>query len=566
MSRVRLQIFPDGGVARLRVHGEATPDPRIVDALGTVDLAAIELGGRVTGCSDGFFGSPNNLLLPGPARSMGEGWETARRRDDGHEHVEIALACEGTIAVAELDTSWYLHNAPGWAALLGPGRRRVARAAAAHPAGARRPQPVRARRRTPVHRRAPGRVPRRRHGPPAPARQAHRARPRRPLREGSVMTVRYSVNCSILFTELPLLERPAAAHAAGFEAVEFWWPFASAAPADAEVEAFARAIEDAGVDLTALNLAAGDMAGGDRGLISWPGRENEVRDSIDIAAALGKRLGTVAFNALYGNRLDGVDPRDQDDVAVQNLGRAAALLPGHGGARAALRDARLPAEDRGRGVRRGGPRAARGAAVRPLPPRRQRRRHRGRDRAPRRPDRARPDRRRTRRGTSPARARVPLRAHLAALDAAGYAGWVGTRVRPVHHQRRAFDWLAGEPHEHHRLHRARHHGRPHGRAPDRRRPRRDRPQPLPSRRRRARGARRPGRHRHRRRRPRGRRRDHDGAGQPGRRGARRAATTGSTPTPSPAPCTSTAPRSAPTSPAGWRRPAPSAASAWSTRR
>lgn len=140
--------------------------------------------------------------------------------------------------------------------------------------------------------------------------------------------IRYSVNCSILFTELPLLERPAAAAAAGFSAVEFWWPFASAAPADAEVEAFARAIEDAGVTLSALNLAAGDMAAGDRGLISWPGRESEVRDSIDIAAALGKRLGTIAFNALYGNRLPGVDSRDQDDLAVDNLGRAAALLPG----------------------------------------------------------------------------------------------------------------------------------------------------------------------------------------------------------------------------------------------
>ncbi|MGI5130079.1 hydroxypyruvate isomerase family protein [Pseudonocardia sp. CA-107938] len=138
----------------------------------------------------------------------------------------------------------------------------------------------------------------------------------------------WSVNCSILFTELPLLERPAAAAAAGFDAVEFWWPFDSAAPADADVEAFARAIEDAGVTLSALNLAAGDMAAGDRGLISWPGRENEVRDSIDVAAALGKRLGTIAFNALYGNRLDGVDPRDQDAVALQNLGRAAALLDG----------------------------------------------------------------------------------------------------------------------------------------------------------------------------------------------------------------------------------------------
>ncbi|WP_232663413.1 hydroxypyruvate isomerase family protein [Pseudonocardia sp. TRM90224] len=140
--------------------------------------------------------------------------------------------------------------------------------------------------------------------------------------------MRYAVNCSILFTELPLLERPAAAAAAGFDAVEFWWPFGEAVPADADVEAFAAAIEAAGVQLTGLNLAAGDMPGGDRGLLSWPGRENELRGSIDIAAALGKRLGTEVFNALYGNRIDGVDPRDQDELAVRNLGRAAALLPG----------------------------------------------------------------------------------------------------------------------------------------------------------------------------------------------------------------------------------------------
>ena len=118
-THVRLRIFPDGGVARLRVHGEALPDLALLDALGTVDLAAAEHGGRVTGCSNLFYSSPNNLLLPGPARTMGEGWETARRRDDGNDWVEIALAAEGVVAVAELDTSWFLHNAPGWATLRG---------------------------------------------------------------------------------------------------------------------------------------------------------------------------------------------------------------------------------------------------------------------------------------------------------------------------------------------------------------------------------------------------------------------------------------------------------------
>jgi allantoicase len=119
VTHVRLRIFPDGGVARLRVHGEVVPDPRLLAALGTVDLAAIENGGRVIGCSNMFYGAPNNLLMPGPVRSMGEGWETARRRDDGNDWVEIALGREGTIALAELDTSYFLHNAPGWATLRG---------------------------------------------------------------------------------------------------------------------------------------------------------------------------------------------------------------------------------------------------------------------------------------------------------------------------------------------------------------------------------------------------------------------------------------------------------------
>jgi allantoicase len=95
------------------------PDPRLLDALGTVDLAALENGGRVVDCSNAFYGSANNLLLPGPARTMGEGWENARRRDDGNDWVEVALVAEAELVVAELDTSWFLYNAPGWAQLTG---------------------------------------------------------------------------------------------------------------------------------------------------------------------------------------------------------------------------------------------------------------------------------------------------------------------------------------------------------------------------------------------------------------------------------------------------------------
>ena len=133
----------------------------------------------------------------------------------------------------------------------------------------------------------------------------------------------YLVNCSILFTELPLLERPEAAKAAGFDAVEFWWPFPAAAPGDAEVDEFVAAVKDAGVQLVGLNFAAGDMPGGDRGLLSWLGRDGEFRDSVAIAVGIADQLGTEAFNALYGNRLDDVSADEQDDLAAANLAFAA---------------------------------------------------------------------------------------------------------------------------------------------------------------------------------------------------------------------------------------------------
>jgi hydroxypyruvate isomerase len=135
------------------------------------------------------------------------------------------------------------------------------------------------------------------------------------------MSFRHAVNCSILFTELPLLKRPAAAAAAGFDAVEFWWPFATAAPAGPEVDRFVAAVADAGLRLAGLNFAAGDLAAGDRGLVSWPGREAEFRDSVATAVGIGERLGTGIFNALYGNRIEGAD--GQDDLATANLALAA---------------------------------------------------------------------------------------------------------------------------------------------------------------------------------------------------------------------------------------------------
>lgn len=141
----------------------------------------------------------------------------------------------------------------------------------------------------------------------------------------------YTVNCSILLTHLPLLERPAAARAAGFDAVEFWWPFASATPEATEVDQFETAIRDAGVQLSGLNFAAGDMQGGDRGLASWPERSDEFRANLDVVTTIGERLGCTAFNALYGNRVDSSTPAEQDTLGARNLGLAAAAVDRIGG-------------------------------------------------------------------------------------------------------------------------------------------------------------------------------------------------------------------------------------------
>ncbi|MCX4978782.1 TIM barrel protein [Streptomyces sp. NBC_00620] len=136
---------------------------------------------------------------------------------------------------------------------------------------------------------------------------------------------RFNVNLSILFTELPLLERPAAAAAAGFTAVELWWPWIdSPTPEQSELDALKQAIEDAGVQLTGLNFYAGQLPGPDRGALSIPGEESvKFHANIDVAADFAQSLGCKALNALYGNRVEGVDPAEQDELALENLVLAA---------------------------------------------------------------------------------------------------------------------------------------------------------------------------------------------------------------------------------------------------
>ncbi|OLT34349.1 hydroxypyruvate isomerase [Actinomadura sp. CNU-125] len=144
--------------------------------------------------------------------------------------------------------------------------------------------------------------------------------------------MRWAVNCSILFTELPPLERPAAARAAGFDAVEFWWPWpGEPVPSAADVDAFCTAIEDAGVRLVALNFYAGDMPAGERGVLSQPARTGEFRASVAVLARIAGRTGVRSFNALYGQRLDGVAPAAQDRAATGNLVFAARAVGALGG-------------------------------------------------------------------------------------------------------------------------------------------------------------------------------------------------------------------------------------------
>jgi hydroxypyruvate isomerase len=127
----------------------------------------------------------------------------------------------------------------------------------------------------------------------------------------------------MLFTELPLLERPAAARAAGFDAAELWWPFSVPAPGDREIDTLLRAFTDAGVRLVGLNFDAGDMASGDRGLLSRPDDSARFRANIDVAAGIAEATGCKVLNALYGNRVPDLDIRFQEELAIANLALAA---------------------------------------------------------------------------------------------------------------------------------------------------------------------------------------------------------------------------------------------------
>ena len=134
----------------------------------------------------------------------------------------------------------------------------------------------------------------------------------------------FAANCSLLFGEVPLLRRPAAARAAGFAAIEFWWPWPDQpVPPDREVGAFVAAVRDAEVHLVSLNFFAGDVAGPDCGVLSIPARSTEFCDNIAVTVGIGAALGVRVHNALYGNRVSDATSDQQDELAVENLTLAA---------------------------------------------------------------------------------------------------------------------------------------------------------------------------------------------------------------------------------------------------
>nr|WSW69214.1 allantoicase [Streptomyces sp. NBC_00995] len=119
-THLRLCQHPDGGIARLRVHGEVLPDPSWLATLGTFDLISVLNGGSYEDASDRFYSSPTQIILPGTSRKMDDGWENRRRRVRGtNDWVRLRLPAQGAVRAVEIDTAYLKGNAAGWIALQG---------------------------------------------------------------------------------------------------------------------------------------------------------------------------------------------------------------------------------------------------------------------------------------------------------------------------------------------------------------------------------------------------------------------------------------------------------------
>ncbi|MFD9885823.1 allantoicase [Streptomyces alboflavus] len=116
-THLRVNQHPDGGIARLRVYGEVVADPAWLAALGTFDVVALENGGQVEDASDRFYSPATNTIQPGRSRKMDDGWETRRRRDQGHDWIRYRLAAQSEVRALEIDTAYLKGNSAGWASV-----------------------------------------------------------------------------------------------------------------------------------------------------------------------------------------------------------------------------------------------------------------------------------------------------------------------------------------------------------------------------------------------------------------------------------------------------------------
>jgi|LauGreDrversion2_3_1035106.scaffolds.fasta_scaffold00784_6 hydroxypyruvate isomerase len=131
--------------------------------------------------------------------------------------------------------------------------------------------------------------------------------------------LKFTANLSLLFPQASINERAELAVEAGFDAAEFWWPFATSTPTDVEVSSFVSSIKGSGIRLTGLNFAAGNMPQGDRGLISDPTQIETFKQSVEILVHIAKETGVRMFNLLYGNTIEGVSADSQEGIARENV-------------------------------------------------------------------------------------------------------------------------------------------------------------------------------------------------------------------------------------------------------
>ncbi|MBW3642779.1 MAG: TIM barrel protein [Actinobacteria bacterium] len=136
--------------------------------------------------------------------------------------------------------------------------------------------------------------------------------------------MRFCPNLSMLFKDVDFVDRFQRAADAGFAAVEFWWPSGE------DLDRVEAAIKEGGLQVALFNFDAGDMPGGDRGLVSDPERRQEFRDNVPVALELARSVGCPRLNALAGLRLDGVDIAEQLELAADNVGWAADQAAEHG--------------------------------------------------------------------------------------------------------------------------------------------------------------------------------------------------------------------------------------------